>query len=73
MTRRHREIVQRELRAIKRTIARIEASFEGVPKLLRSVQLATVPKIARRAQREPAEEPSRVAARDVEARRARNR
>jgi hypothetical protein len=34
MTPKHRAIVEKELRAIKRAIARIEASFEGVPKLL---------------------------------------
>jgi hypothetical protein len=36
-THRHNLLVQRELRAIKRTVARIEASFEGVPSLLARV------------------------------------
>jgi hypothetical protein len=38
MTPSHRRIVRRELLAIKRAIARIEASFEGVPKLLQKAQ-----------------------------------
>lgn len=38
MTPQHRAMVKRELRAIKRAIARIEASFEGVPELLKIAQ-----------------------------------
>ena len=47
MTPNHRSIVRRELRAIKRAIARIEASFEGVPKLLQRAQRKVARKKAR--------------------------
>jgi hypothetical protein len=48
MTPGHRTLVERELRAIKRTVARIEASFEGVPRLLARLLLAAERKTVRR-------------------------
>jgi hypothetical protein len=52
MTPKHRAMVEKELRAIKRAIARIEASFEGVPKLLERAQRTAARKVERRRRRE---------------------
>jgi hypothetical protein len=42
MTGRRRTAVKKELRAIKRTVAQIESTFEGVAAILRRAQVAAM-------------------------------
>jgi len=51
MTVRHRAVVKKQLRAIKRAIVGIERSFEGVSKMLRRAERAAARKTTGRAGR----------------------
>ena len=51
MTRRKRALLESELRAIRRTIAEIETSFEGVYKFVQRAQRMTTSKPLRSAAR----------------------